>query len=1443
MKYTLSKRGKLFVAIIFAFAFCLIGAISSVYVNSFAKGSNGVSLSTSDGALLSATGEDVFYIDPEGKYGGSDDNSGLSPDTPIQSYQKASEIVSPTSVVYVMSTCYITEDTIIDLNYPTVELRRYKPEDPNFYEDEEWFLEGVASFRGHIFCTGEGNALSIAVVFDNFTYCGRGKFNYDEELTWANIIDGSYTDLTIKDVTIKELGLEGSILNLSNCHCFIYGMEILGGRTDGGVINIENSNLVIDDIFLVDTMNSNKSGLIEVTNSKVIINGGTFGVEGQGNRSYQSNYHYISVFNVAQGKGQIIVNGGNFSYNKIGIFSCLHNNGNNANDWLVINDGVFSNNDFNFYVPNLSESDGYGPLPSFGAIIDGGGNIVINGGVFENNSNVNAGGVINLYQGNLTINGGVFKNNTAACGGVIYCNLPQDEGKTRRANIVIRNAEFTGNSAVGGFTPSENFTLDYGNSETFVSGGAIFSTQPLTVDNCVFDGNSIQADIDSNLTLDCSGGAIYVRAIAQIINSSFSNNTTPRNSDIGVGIYTQGGAIAFFSGGVIQNCSFIGNGIGPHNGGALYLGDTETYVDNCYFEKNIASAYGGAIFGNATFTNCDFIRNKAGSIGGVAMLIGGGARFDNCVMEENVSLSCSALLLEAVCAITNCIIRNNVTTITDSASSGYKESKGAIGDCVASYDWNRLFLIGKNQIYGNKNSAELDEEGYPIIENGELIGGTEYNILIAFKWTNGDFYFNGVQSSGSTLGISFSGEQNADILNGIEPAICFGEGSPINSDILNCLVSDDPNYEFELRDGAIYLKKISGENEIIYTASDEITPYDGQGHNINIKVINPTNAKIRYKLNESDNYTDQAPELINVGSYTVYYEITAGGYSTVTGSRKVEITQNNTGLVDYVPNSNNVNTPITTIRLYYGETLAVGTDLTGRIGAGVIKDQNGNSVAGTFTANGTYNVTFDTNRINVKFTPTNPSYSECEFVAEALFEYEDLYFVNGAFYMDVNSNQQGTGVAIPRSVGLNKVISYMKPNSTIYFFDTYEITTDETLAVGKPITLSRYKFSRQVSTGTTETVVFTEEILNISSAGSLFIGGINATDKTSSLSKIIIDGQGYATLGSLKPLIVNNGDLRITGNLEIKGGYNTNESASGALAPGGAIYNTGKLFWVNVLISDCRYLNYVANISQFGAGGGAIYNTGTLDLINGSIQNCLARGGGAIYSSGTLNIDSLRFMGNNSSSRTMLGSETHAGHTIKLVGGKANISNTIITSSSISNGTTTGNQGSAEMVVDKIGGAIYVGKDAELFLSDTNISKCYAYQGGGLYVDGKVYMFSVVITSCSTKNGGQGIAVGTLGKLVAVNLYIARCTTTSTPDSSIGTTEKGVLTLNGGSSSLLSISYDGDEISSSSIDNTNNDYVFGVVLSVVVLGGFVAIGLVLNARKKGAKISLKSKRN
>lgn len=1438
MKHTLSKRGKLFVAIIFAFAFCLIGAISSVYVNSFAKGSNGVSLSTSDGALLSATGEDVFYIDPEAKYGGSDDNSGLSPDTPIQSYQKASEIVSPTSVVYVMSTCYITEDTVIDLIYPTVELRRYQPEDPTIFQDEDWYIETVEIFEGHIFVVGSesDSNISLSVSFDNITFNGE-KFdlsdNQDERGSTFSIRVYNSNVFLGGGLSFIDFRTRYSPLGGRNSYVVINGSKIISKSGGSAPIDMVGSTIVINDI-LMERCSSSNGAIIGLYGNgcKAIVNDGVF----SGPLTSSS---FREVF-YCEGNSDIIINGGEFfNYKNHTIFRmgwAPGNGGYNTN--LIINGGYFHDNSINNNVNDYDVNS-----PSWSLIISGG-NVVINGGVFENNSNVNAGGVINLYQGNLTINGGVFRNNTAACGGVIYCNLPQDTNKTRRANIVIRNAEFTGNSVVNStdnvFVTPEKFDCDI--NGTLFGGSAIFTTQNITIDNCIFKGNTLEVSQDVSSIDELMGGGIVTvlsegtQTIANITNTDFLENNLLGSSSEGKSIIycRQDDTYQAFL--RVKNCDFYDNSVEGYGCYLVKFAINRGELIDCRFFNNNSRYQGYLVYSGRYYINCEFRKNI--NFSGVFTY---SSLMKDCLWEENVAHTPSVIFaVGGYNFIEDCTIKNNVTI-----SKTHPEQGGILG---STYSPN-IYLIGRVYIYGNRYNAELDEDGYPLIENGELVGGEELNIMKrkANMPDDTDFtniYSFGLDTKNSKIGIWCPHEdQNSDILNGIEPAVYLWGGSPVNSDILNCLVSDDPDYEFELRDGDIYLKKITNEGEIVYTASDEITPYDGQSHNINVNVISPNNAKVRYKLNESDNYTDQAPELINVGSYTVYYEITAGGYSTVTGSRKVEITQNTTGLVDYVPNKNNIDAPITTVHLYYGETLAVGTDLTGRIGAGAIKDQNGNSVAGTFTANGTYNVTFATNRIHVKFTPTNPSYSECTFWAEVTFEYEDLYFINGSFYTGIDSNQQGTGFTIPRSVGLNKVISYMKPNSTIYFFDTYEITTDETLAVEKPITLSRYKFSRQVSTGTTETVVFTEEILNISSAGSLFIGGINATDKTSSLSKIIIDGQGYATLGSLKPLIVNNGDLRITGNLEIKGGYNTNESASGALAPGGAIYNTGKLFWVNVLISDCRYLNYVANISQFGAGGGAIYNTGTLDLINGSIQNCLARGGGAIYSSGTLSIDSLRFMGNNSSSRTMLGSETHAGHTIKLVGGKANISNTVITSSSISNGTTTGNQNSSEMVVDKIGGAIYVGKDAELFLSDTNISKCYAYQGGGLYVDGKVYMFSVVITSCSTKNGGQGIAVGTLGKLVAINLHIARCTTTSTPDSSVGTTEKGVLTLNGGSSSLLSLSYDGDEISSSSIDNTNNDYIFGVVLSVVVLGVFVAIGLVLNARKKGAKISLKSKRN
>ena len=65
--------------------------------------------------------------------------------------------------------------------------------------------------------------------------------------------------------------------------------------------------------------------------------------------------------------------------------------------------------------------------------------------------------------------------------------------------------------------------------------------------------------------------------------------------------------------------------------------------------------------------------------------------------------------------------------------------------------------------------------------------------------------------------------------------------------------------------------------------------YDGQAHGITVTA--PTGATVKYGTTEGTYTLDDSPTYTNVGSYTVYYQVTQDNYTSVTGSETVTITE------------------------------------------------------------------------------------------------------------------------------------------------------------------------------------------------------------------------------------------------------------------------------------------------------------------------------------------------------------------------------------------------------------------------------------------------------------------------------------------------------------------------------------------------------------------------
>ncbi len=189
------------------------------------------------------------------------------------------------------------------------------------------------------------------------------------------------------------------------------------------------------------------------------------------------------------------------------------------------------------------------------------GSVIYNNGIYDvivKNCyfHENTGGSIG-NSGSITIENCVFDRN---CNGAIvnYCNME------------IRDSVFNNNYAD--------------------NGGAIYNTDGLSILNCTFTGNEVNANPDSHDDEEnFRGGAIYNTGGLDVKDSVFSSN----RADI------LGGAIYSADCLYVENCKFISNT--AEHGGAITslnydLQRNYLVLDNNEFINNEASIDGGAIY-------------------------------------------------------------------------------------------------------------------------------------------------------------------------------------------------------------------------------------------------------------------------------------------------------------------------------------------------------------------------------------------------------------------------------------------------------------------------------------------------------------------------------------------------------------------------------------------------------------------------------------------------------------------------------------------------------------------------------------------------------------------------------------------------------------------------------------------------------------------------------
>ena len=88
---------------------------------------------------------------------------------------------------------------------------------------------------------------------------------------------------------------------------------------------------------------------------------------------------------------------------------------------------------------------------------------------------------------------------------------------------------------------------------------------------------------------------------------------------------------------------------------------------------------------------------------------------------------------------------------------------------------------------------------------------------------------------------------------------------------------------------AVIEVRVEDKASITVSATGYSGTYDGNQHTIALTLTEPTDATVKYGTTEGEYTLTSLPAFTDAGEYTIYYEVSKEGYTTVTGSAKVDI--------------------------------------------------------------------------------------------------------------------------------------------------------------------------------------------------------------------------------------------------------------------------------------------------------------------------------------------------------------------------------------------------------------------------------------------------------------------------------------------------------------------------------------------------------------------------